>query len=197
MAYPEEETGGAPRLALVDLDTVRPNRDWFIGLGVAFMVLGVLAIFLPLVATLVTTLVIGWLMVIGGVLECVHAVQNRRWAGWGWEMVAAVVHVVAGLLVVAFPVVGKLTLTLILAVYFVVEGILHIIRAIQHRTMRAWGWFLFDGVLSLCLGLLILLGWPSTAVWALGLLVGIELLVGGSTMALIGLGTRARAPARV
>ncbi len=191
MTHPDEAPGGALRLVLVDIDTVRENRGWFIGLGVAFMVLGVLGILLPFIASLFTTLVIGWLMVIGGVLQGMHAVQNRRWAGWGWALLGAAILVIAGLLVVAFPVTGTLTLTLILAAFFAAQGVLKIIRAVQHKKMPAWGWFLFDGILSLGLGILILAGWPSTAVWALGLLVGVDLLFGGSTMLFIGLGARA------
>jgi uncharacterized membrane protein HdeD (DUF308 family) len=176
---------------LVEMDAVRPMRSWFVGLGVAFAVLGVLAIFLPFAATLVTTVVIGWLMLVGGAIQLVHALQNRRWAGSGWAIVEGVIMVIAGVLVAVFPVAGKLTLTLVLAAFFVVEGVLKIVRCVQHRAMRAWGWLLFDGIASLVLGGLIWAGWPSTAVWALGLLVGIDLLMGGVSLLLIGLGAGA------
>jgi uncharacterized membrane protein HdeD (DUF308 family) len=191
--------GNAGIFEIVELDAVREKRGWFIGLGLVFMALGIMAILLPFIASLVTTIVVGWLMFLGGIVQGVHAVQNRRWGGSGWAIVSAFVYVIAGLLVVAFPITGTLTLTLILAAFFVAQGILKIVRAVQHRTMRAWGWFLFDGILSLVLGLLVGLGWPSTAVWAIGVLVGIDLLFGGSSMLLIGLGTppltRARARA--
>lgn len=181
---------------VVDLDTLREKRGWFIGLGIVFMALGALAILLPFIASLVTTVVIGWLMLFGGLFEGIHAVQNRRWGGSGWAIASAVLYVVAGLLVIAFPVTGTLTLTLVLAASFVAQGILKIVRAAQHRKMRAWPWLAFDGVLSLLLGLIVALGWPSTAAWALGVLVGIDLLFGGSSMLLIGLGTGRTARAR-
>jgi uncharacterized membrane protein HdeD (DUF308 family) len=177
-------------LGLVDVGTVRESRAWFFALGIAFMALGALAILLPWIASLVTTIVIGWLMVISGLLQGYHAVQNRRWTGSSWALVGAVLHVVAGVLLVVFPAIGTLTLTLILAAFFVANGVLKIIRAVQHRSMPAWGWFLFDGLVSLALGILIGLQWPSTALWALGLLVGIDLALGGSSMLLIGLGAR-------
>ncbi len=174
---------------IVELDTVREKRGWFIGLGIVFMVLGVVAILLPFIASLVTTIAVGWLMFFGGLFQCIHAVQNRRWGGSGWAIVSAVIYMIAGVLVVAFPITGTLTLTLVLSAYFVAQGVLKIVRAAQHRTMRAWPWLVFDGILSLLLGLLVGLGWPSTAVWAIGLLVGIDLLIGGSSMLLIGLGS--------
>jgi uncharacterized membrane protein HdeD (DUF308 family) len=182
--------------APVEAHTVREHRGWFIGLGVAFLVLGALAIFLPFAASLVTTLVIGWLMVIAGVFQGVHAFQNRGWAHSGWAVVGAIVQIVAGALVVIFPLTGTLALTVILAAFFAAEGAFKIIRASQHRAMPAWGWLLFDGILCVGIGLLVLAGWPSTAVWAIGLLVGVNLLVGGASMLLLATTTRSALAAR-
>lgn len=178
-----------------DTSAVGDHAGWFLGLGVAFMLLGLVAMFLPFAASLVTTLALGWLMMLAGVIEGYHALRNRRRAGSGWTFVSAAVQVVAGALVVAFPVTGKLALTLVLAAYFLSEGVLKILRAVQHRRVRASGWLVFDGLLSAALSILILLHWPSVAVWALGLFVGVHLLVGGSSMMLIGLdaGREARA----
>jgi uncharacterized membrane protein HdeD (DUF308 family) len=187
--------GDAPLgIAPVDFDTVRRNRGWFIGLGIAFLVLGVLAILMPFAASLATTVFLGWLMLLGGVLQAIHAVQNRRWGHSTWAVVSAIIQIVAGVLVVAFPIAGTLTLTLVFAAYFIAEGILKIVRAVQHRGMSAWGWLLFDGVLAVVLGVIILSGWPGTAIWALGLLLGINLLFGGSSMLLLGLGAGRTAP---
>jgi uncharacterized membrane protein HdeD (DUF308 family) len=159
----------------------------------AFVALGLLAMLLPFVGGLVTTIALGWLMLLAGLSEGYHAVRNRQWGGSGAELVSAAVQVVAGALVVAFPLTGKLALTLILAGYFVAQGVLKLVRAVQHRRVHASGWLVFDGILSLVLGILIVLHWPSVAVWALGLFVGVNLLVGGSSMLLIGLGARREA----
>jgi uncharacterized membrane protein HdeD (DUF308 family) len=190
MADPVQGRYEGTSFALVEAHTVRERRGWFIGLGVAFAVLGVLAIFLPFAASLVTTLVIGWLLVIGGVMQGVHALQNRRWAHSGWAIAGSILQVVAGVLVVIFPLTGTVALTLILAAFFAAEGAFKIIRAVQHRAMPAWGWLLFDGLLCLGIGFLILARWPSTAVWAIGLLVGVNFLVGGSSMLALGLAAR-------
>jgi len=196
MVDPLRGTEDARSFGVVDLDTVRESRGWFFALGVAFMILGVLAILVPFIASLATAIVIGWLMIVGGLFQGFHAVQNRRWAGSSWAIVGAVLQVIAGVLVVAFPVTGTLVLTLVLAVFFVASGVLKLIRAIQHRAMPRWGWLLFDGIVSLALGLLIAVRWPSTAAWALGVLVGVDLLVGGSSMLMIGLAGRPMVEAR-
>lgn len=184
-------------LPLVDPISVHENRGWFIGLGIALLVLGVLSILLPPLASLATTMVIGWLLVIGGVVQGYHALRNPRWASRGWAIASGIVYLIAGVLVIAFPVTGTAVLTLILASFFVASGILKIARALQHRRMPAWGLLLVDGLLSLVLGILIWVGWPSTAVWALGLLVGIELIFGGSSMLAIGVGAGQLAKARL
>lgn len=196
MANPAETPRNAA-VRLIDMSPIREKRGWFIGLGIAFVVLGVLAIFAPFFASIVTTMFLGWLLILGGIFQGVHAVQNRRWGGAGWAIASSVVEVIAGILLVVFPVTGTVTLTLILAVFFAAEGVIKIVRALQHRSLPAWGWLVFDGILTLALGVLILARWPSTAAWALGLLVGIDLLFSGSSMLMLGLSAGRAAPARV
>lgn len=168
------------------LDAVRKSRGWFIALGVALMVLGVLSIAVPFAATLMSTIFLGWMLIFSGVAQGVHAVRARAWQGFPWAVLSAALGVVAGLLLIAFPIVGTLTLTLVLAGYFTAEGILRIVRAVQHRGMERWGFLLFDGIVTLVLGVLIWAQWPGSSVWLLGLLVGIHLLVGGMSMLLLG-----------
>lgn len=196
MARPIQESQATTIIQVVDFNTLRASRGWFFALGAAFVVLGVLSIILPFIASLVTTIVIGWLMLLGGLFQGYHAVRNRGWAGSGWALASAAIQVVAGVLVVLFPVVGTLSLTLVLAAYFIIEGAFKLVRAVQHRRMPAWGWLMFDGVLSLALGILILALWPSTAVWVIGLLVGINLLFSGTSLLLIGLSAGSAVPAR-
>lgn len=185
MVEPLRTTGQSLRFRTLNLEWVREHRGWFFALGIGLMLLGAAAILLPLAASLVTTLVIGWIMIIGGLFQGFHAIQNRRWHGWGWELAGAALHLVAGGLVVAFPITGTLTLTLVLALFFAVNGLIKLVRAFQHRQMKGWGWLMFDGFVSLALGVMILSGWPATAAWALGILVGIDLLFEGSSMLVI------------
>lgn len=198
MMQPPEGPGDTTRITVVGQvdDVVRRNRAWFFGFGAAFMVLGVLLLLMPLLASLLTALVIGWIMVLAGIFQGIHAVKSRGWRGASWSLVGAVLFVVAGLLVAAFPVTGTLTLTLTLSAFFMANGVVKIIRAVQNRHISAWGWLFFDGLVSLALGVLIFAGWPSTAAWALGLLVGIDLLLGGTSLVLIGLSAGSVAGAR-
>jgi uncharacterized membrane protein HdeD (DUF308 family) len=169
------------------VDAARGKHRLFLTIGAVSIVLGVLAIVLPFVASLVTTVVIGWLIVIAGVFEAYHAQKTRGWAGSGPEILSAVVQVVVGLALVLFPRAGKLGLLLIVAAYFAAEGVLKLIRAMQLRRMRGSGWLVFDGLLSLALAILILAGGVTTVVKVLGLLIGITLVTGGVSMLLIGL----------
>jgi uncharacterized membrane protein HdeD (DUF308 family) len=178
--------GGSDATRWSPLDEVRANRGWFIALGIGLILLGLLGVAVPFVATLATTLFIGWLLIAGGIASAIHAFQNRRWAGFPWVVVSSILYVIAGILVVANPLVGTLTLTLILAGFFIASGIVKIVRALQHRSMSGWGWLLFDGIITLVLGALIWARWPATAVWAIGLLVGIEMLLGGFSMVMLG-----------
>jgi uncharacterized membrane protein HdeD (DUF308 family) len=171
-----------PVSTLEGLDSVRRSRGWFIALGAALMLLGFLAIAVPFAATLVSTIFLGWLLIISGIVHAVHAARSRTWRGFPWEVLGAVFHVVAGVLVVAFPIAGTLTLTLVLAGFFTAEGVVKIVSAVQHRGIPSWGFLLFDGFVTLALGVLIWTQWPGAAVWVIGLLVGVHLLIGGVSM---------------
>ncbi|WP_437735305.1 HdeD family acid-resistance protein [Sorangium sp. So ce1335] len=188
MVGPLEESPKPLRFAPVDIDAVREKRGWFVALGVALMVLGVLACILPFIASMVTAIVLGWLIVLAGLAEGCHAIQSRGWAGAGWELASALVQVAFGLLLANFPMTGKLALMVLASAYFAAEGALKLVRASQHRRLPGAGWLVFDGILALALALLILTGGVTAAAKVLGLLVGISLLTGGMSMILIALG---------
>jgi uncharacterized membrane protein HdeD (DUF308 family) len=188
MVDPRREPVYMMRFTPVDIDTVRQKRGWFVAMGLASIVLGVLAIVLPYAATILTTVVVGWLIVLAGVTEGYHALENRGWAGAGWELVSAAVQMIAGFLLVFFPLVGKLALIVVVAAYFFAQGVLKLIRASQHRWVKGMGWLVFDGFLSMVLGIIMIAGGLGTAIRLLGLLVGFHLLAGGLSMVIIGNG---------
>jgi uncharacterized membrane protein HdeD (DUF308 family) len=173
---------------LIDITDVREHPGRFIALGISFMILGVLAIIMPFVAGVAIIIGLGWLLVLAGLVEGVHAVFDQRWGGSIWSFIGGLISVVAGVLLIARPVTGKLYVTLVLAAFLGAEGLVKVVRALSHRGLVVWGWMFLDGILSLLLGALIWLGWPSTAAWALGLLVGIELMFSGVSMLALGLG---------
>jgi uncharacterized membrane protein HdeD (DUF308 family) len=137
------------------------------------------------------TLFAGWLFFIAGVFRAALAWQSRQMPGFAWSMLTAVLSVLLGLILILRPLAGVLTLTMVLVAFFMVEGIASIIGAIQHRQhLRSWVWVLFSGIVDLLLAYLIWAGWPSSADWAIGLLVGINMLFFGLSLVMTALAAR-------
>jgi uncharacterized membrane protein HdeD (DUF308 family) len=163
---------------LTGLEEVRRNWGWFLVLGIALIVLGVVALAMPHVATDITILTFGWLLIIGGAFEAVAAIEARRWSGFFLHLLGGVLYVVVGILLVANPGAGALTLTLLLAALYLVEGVFQVVGAVALRFPN-WGWAVFGGLITALVGALIWAQWPSSAVWVIGLFVGIDLIFRG------------------
>jgi uncharacterized membrane protein HdeD (DUF308 family) len=166
---------------------VQKGWGWFLALGVALIALGVMAISMPLVAAIAIELLIGWLLVAVGTVEMISAVGSQRGAGLFWSLLWGLVYLAVGVMLLADPLRGILTLTMLLAILLLAEGVFKIILAVQYRAMGNWGWTLFSGLLSMALGGLIWAQWPSDAAWIIGLLIGIDLIFGGWTMMILGM----------
>jgi len=160
--------------------------------GIILVVLGLAAIVLPVIATLAFTLVIGWLFLISGGVGLVTTFWMRSAPGFWWALVSAVVALAAGIVLLRWPVSGSISLTLVLIAFFVIEGIATIFYAIEHRAQLSgrWAWMLASGIVDLALAGIIFAGLPESSLWALGLLVGINLVFGGTAM--IGMALAAR-----
>jgi len=160
--------------------------------GLCLLVLGVLAIILPQIASLAVTLVIGWLFLFSGAVGLFMTFMMRQMPGFWWSLLSAVLGIAAGLVLIAFPVSGVISLTYVLVAFFIVEGVASIMFALDHRAELPgrWSWMLMSGIVDLILAALILLGLPSSAAWAIGLLVGINMVMGG--VALIAMAMTAR-----
>jgi uncharacterized membrane protein HdeD (DUF308 family) len=171
---------------------MREHWVLFLVEGIVLVVLGVLAILLPPLATLTFTILVGWLLLISGIMGLITTFMARGAPGFWWALLSAVLGIAAGLVLLARPVSGAISLTLLLIVFFIIEGVASIMYAIEHKNELSgrWGWMLASGIIDLVLAAMIWAGLPSTAEWALGLLVGINLLFGGS--ALIAMALHAR-----
>ena len=156
------------------------------------MVLGILAIVVPVIATLAVAIFVGWLFLISGIVGLVTTFMARQMPGFWWALLSAVLAIAAGLVLLAWPVSGAVSLTLLLIVFFTIEGVLTIMYAIEHKRELSgrWGWMLASGIIDLVLAAMILAGLPGTAAWALGLLVGINMLFGGTSMIAMALHAR-------
>jgi uncharacterized membrane protein HdeD (DUF308 family) len=167
----------------------------FLAEGIVMMVLGLLAIAVPEVATLAITIFLGWLFVIGGIFRAISVLQHREMPGFVWSLLTAVLAILLGLILILRPIAGVLTLTIWLIAFFIIEGIAAIFLAIEHRRhLPSWGWVLLSGLVDLLLAYLIWDGWPSSAAWAIGLLVGINMVFVGLSLIMTALAARTMAP---
>ena len=172
--------------------TLHAHWKLFLIEGAVLLFLGLVAIIVPTVATVAVELLLGWLLLISGIVGLVTTLRMRSAPGVGWAMVSAFLGIAVGLILLWWPLSGAITMTLILTVFFLIEGLASILYARDHRREMSgrWGWMMASGVIDLILAGFIFLGLPGTAAWAIGLLVGINLLFGGS--ALIGMALQAR-----
>ena len=160
--------------------------------GVVLLALGFIAIVIPPIATLAVTILLGWLFLLSGVVGLATSFMMRQAPGFWWALLSAALGVLVGASLLAMPLSGALSLTVVLVAFFMIEGVVSIMFALDHKRELSgrWGWMLASGVVDLALGGMILAGLPSTAAWAIGLLVGINMIFGGS--ALIGMALHAR-----
>ena len=174
--------------------SVREHWVLFLIEGIVLVVLGILAILVPPLATITFTFFIGWLFLIMGIMGLITTFWARHAPGFWWSLLSAVLAIAAGIVLLINPFSGAFTLTLLLIAFFIIEGVLSIMYALEHKKELSgrWGWMLASGVIDLILAGIILIGLPGTAAWALGLLVGINMLFGGS--ALIAMALHARTP---
>lgn len=164
--------------------SVRDHWRLFLGEGIVLVILGGAAIVVPPLAGLAVTIVLGWLLLVGGVVGLASSLSARRAPGFLYSLLSAVVALAAGGLLLWNPLAGVATLTYVLVIFFALDGLLIIFLALEHRRELSgrWEWMMVGGVMDLCLAAIIVLGLPGTLAWALGLLVGIDLLFGGVTL---------------
>lgn len=159
---------------------IRKTAGWSIVLGVVMIILGVLAILAPLITAIAVNVLLGWLFIIGGVFQAIYAFQhNHRRSSLILKLLLSLVAIAAGVFLVAYPLAGVISLTLLIGIYFFIDGIVRVFLAFQLRPHTRWIWVLLNGILMIILGILIWSQWPFSATWVLGLLVGIGLLSSG------------------
>ena len=165
-----------------DPDTLRKYSTWFTIYGVVIALMGMLAIAMPYIATFATSIFIGWVLVASAVFGLYADFKAGRDApGFWWNLITALLYLAAGILLLANPITGALSLTIVLMAYLLAGGVAKIVLGFQHKKdiPNAWFWILFSGLVDIVLAFLIFQGLPGTAFWAIGLLVGINLLMMG------------------
>ena len=188
MTSPEDLT----RLQSAMSQTVKAHWKAFLFEGILLAVLGIAALILPPLASLAITIFLGWMFLISGIGGLIVTYWARSTPGFWWSLISAALAVFAGMLLLARPMQAVLTLTIVLGAYFLAEGVATIMYALEHRRELSgrWSWLLISGLVDIAISFMVITGLPSTAEWAIGVLVGINLLFGGAT--LIGMALAAR-----
>jgi len=171
-------------------DIVRHASTWSILCGVALIILGVLAVGSPALAAVAVNAVIAWLIVLAGVVHLSLAFYAHRAGSVLWKLLVGLAYIFFGIYLIAHPALGVASLTLVLALLFLVEGIFDIALFFQMRAIGGSSWILVDGIITLALGLMIYLRWPSSSNWAIGTLVGVSLIISGVTRLMLSLAVR-------
>jgi len=158
--------------------------------GVLLVILGMLAIGSPFVAAVALNAVIAWLIVFAGVVHIVLAFHAHGAGSMIWKLLVGVAYLCFGGYLIVHPVLGVASLTLLLGGLFLIEGILDVVLFFKMRPVRGSSWVLFDGIVTVLLGLLIYMQWPSSSAWAIGTLVGVSMIISGATRVAMTLAAR-------
>jgi uncharacterized membrane protein HdeD (DUF308 family) len=171
---------------------VKAHWKAFLFEGIVLALLGLAAMIVPPLASLAVTIFLGWMFLISGVAGLIVTFWARQMPGFWWSLFSAALAVLAGLVLLARPMQGVLTLTIVVGAYFLAEGVATIMYALEHRRelSERWSWLLVAGLIDILIAFMIITGLPGSAEWAIGLLVGINLVLGGAS--LVGMALAAR-----
>ncbi|MGC1398540.1 HdeD family acid-resistance protein [Candidatus Binatus sp.] len=171
---------------VLGIEEVRAHRGWFLFMGVALIIFGTIAIGSAEIMTMVSVMLLGWILIFAGIFEVVHGFARRAWGGFFINLAGGLLYAVTGLLMVSHPGLAAVTLTFMIAMLLIVAGTFRIIVAfstpIHHR-----GWLILNGVISLILGFCIMDSWPVSGLWVIGLFIGIDMIFDGWTEVMLAL----------
>ncbi len=182
--------------AAVVFGELEKHWGWLLLFGLVSIVLGTLGLGMTFMLTEFSVVFFGALLVAGGVLQLLDAIKCRGWKSIAWHVLIALLYVGAGLVMVLKPVLASLSLTLIIAYILIAVGVLRVIMAFQMRSAGGWWWLLLAGIVSAALGVMILMQWPQSGLWIIGLFIAIELIFNGWSYIFVALAARAAAKQR-
>jgi len=172
------------------LGPLRAKWGWIVALGVVYLIAGIIALGSVVAATVASVFVVGIMMLIAGVVEVVSAFQMRSWGRFLLWLILGVLYVLAGFFAFENPLLAAVWLTLFLGAALVASGILRIFLAFNMQAGSPWIWVAISGVITLLLGVIILVHWPVSAVYTLGIFLGVDLVFAGASWIALGLGLR-------
>jgi uncharacterized membrane protein HdeD (DUF308 family) len=173
-------------------DTVRLHWQLFLAQGVIMLILGIVAIVWPQISTIAVDVFVGWLFLLSGIVGILTMFLARDVQAFLWMLLTAALALFVGVMLVWHPAEGAASLTVVLTAFFIVEGVVQIVASLSYRDIfpNQWGWMLASGIADLILAGIIIAGWPSTATWVLGLLVGVNLITSGAAITSVALAAR-------
>lgn len=173
----------------VSVDLQR-NWGWLLGLGILFVVLGFIGLGMTVGLTLISIVFMGVLFIIAGLAQIVDVFKSQHWEGIVGHALIAVLYIIGGAMVIKDPVLASAVVTALIAGILIIIGVTRLIMAIVLRHTAGWGWLLFAGITAIILGILILMQWPYSALWIIGMFIAIEMIVNGWTYIFLALGMR-------
>ncbi len=171
-------------------EMLRGKWLWFLVLGLVLVICGAAAIALPALSTIAASVVLGVVLAIGGVVKIIEALQVKEWAGCVWQLLLGAIEIVGGILIYLNPLKGALAVTLLIAVVFLLQGVLQVVLAFRVRPQIGWGWLLFSGIVALCVTVAMGMKLRYTSFYTPGTIAGVALFVGGCGYIAIALSNR-------
>jgi len=177
-------------MANTPVEMVRQASTWSIVWGVLLIVFGMLAVGSPFLAAVAVNVVIAWLIVLAGAVHLTLAFHAHGTGSLIWKLLVGLAYLFFGAYLIMHPVLAVASLTLVLASLFLVEGVLDVVLFFKMRAVQGSNWVLLDGIITLLLGLMIYMQWPSSSAWAIGTLVGVSMVISGVTRVMLSLTVR-------
>ncbi|MBZ8134865.1 HdeD family acid-resistance protein [Afifella sp. IM 167] len=170
--------------------TLSQNWGWIVGFGLVALVGGFLALVAIVTATVASVYLIGVMMFVSGIAEIAQGLQSRRWSRFFLWVLLGALYVVAAVAVFIAPIFAAVVLTWVLGVVLVAAGLVRLMLALSMRSQSLWGWVLVSALLTLLIGVIILIGWPASSLWALGIFLAVDLIVIGTAWVAMGMSLR-------
>jgi uncharacterized membrane protein HdeD (DUF308 family) len=173
---------------------LRRHWGWLLAVGILSVILGTIGLGMTWMLTLVSVLYFGFLLIVIGGVQLIQSFKCAGWKSVVLHVLIALLYLAAGIMVVSRPLLASLTLTWMLGFALLAVGVMRIVVGVHHRGTSGWGAAVLGGIITLLLGLMILVRWPSTALWVIGLFLAIELIINGWTQIVVALAARKVGP---
>ena len=178
-----------PLVPGVGIEEVRKHSTWFLVIGIALTIIGVIAVGSAELMTIVSVMFFGWLLILGGLFEVIHGFARRPWSGFFINLLAGVLYAVAGIVMVTNPALAAVTLTLLIAFMLIIAGLFRLFIAFS-TSLHHRGWLILNGAISILLGVMIWSSWPVSGLWVIGMFVGIDMIFDGWTEIMLAISAR-------